>query len=315
MIRSIGRLCHLTKSAVDAVVLNCKSRHYDKQMGRDVDVMLKVAAYVRASEDARRVFRNNAPAEIAHLEPLKDNPTRWEGIDISLRRALKMKMAWRNFCDDPTAREALLEACNQGDSDFPSDAFFARLMGYKDLLDPLRIFSKTCQKQDGALMPQLIFLIAKVEDAFAAKREDAATAALRAKFLASVREYLLPLVRGTTVATKAALLSPESVGLEKYLTDDDVKQNWKEIKHAALLLLATSDEMKEAAKQSCKAQVSMARARLSEAAAAGRRPDWEVFWLAYQNEVPLFMLIVRFYMSMPISSVNRRLCFPMQGRW
>jgi hypothetical protein len=310
---SIHCAAHLTKSVVDAVVLNSKTRYYDKQMSRDVDVLLKVAAHIRGNEDARRVFRNNAPPAIAHLEPLKDNPTRWEGIDICLRRALKMQQSWKNFCGDATARMALLEACNQDDSDFPSDAFFARVAVYKDLLDPLRFFSKECQKQNNALMPRLIFLIAKVEDAFAPRREDGRIAGLRAKLLASVKEYLLPLVRGTTVATKAALLSPESVGLEKYLSEDVVNQNWKEIKHDALLLLAPSDTMKVAAEQACKAQVTMARALLSEAAAGRMRPDWKSFWQSQQNKVPLFMPIVRLYMSMPISSVKPETVFSYTG--
>jgi hypothetical protein len=226
-----------------------------------------------------------------------------------------MQGSWQNFCNDLAARIALLEACNQDAIDFPRDTFFERVAGYKDLLDPLRIFSKTCQKQDSALMPQLIFLIARVEDDLAPKRDDAAAAVLRAKLLAAVKEYLLPLVRGVTVATKAALLRPESVGLEKYLTADVMKENWKEIKHDALLLLATSDEMKEAAARACKARVAVARARLAEAAAvAGKRPGWKAFWLAHQNEVPLFMPIVRLYMSMPVSSVKPETVFSLCRR-
>jgi hypothetical protein len=305
---------HLTKSVVDAVVLNPKSQHYDRAMGRDVEVMLKVAAHVRASEDAMRVFKNGAPPAIAHLLPLKDNATRWEGIDISISRALKMKASWKAFCEDAAAREALLEACNQEHSDFPSDVFFGRLSVYKQLLEPLRLFSKTCQKQSESLMPQLVFLIAKIEDAFAVRRgEDVVTASVRLKFSLAVKEYLVPLVRGTTVATKAALLSPESVDIGRYLTEKDVKECWKEIKNEALLLLDSSEIMKDALKQACKAQIALARARLAWVAELAVRPDWQTFWRRYQTEVPLFMPVLRLYMSMPISSVKPETVFSYAG--
>ena len=306
---------HLTKSVVDAVVLNPKSKHYDVSMGRDVDLLMRVATYVRGSEDGRRVFKNNAPAAIAHLQPLKDNPTRWEGIDISISRALKVKKSWVAFCEDPDARTALLQDCNQEESDFPSDAFFRRLELYKTMLDPLRIFSKTCQKMHHALMPRLVFLIARVQDGFESRREASPSAALRAKFLSGVNEHLIPLVRGTTVATKAALLSPESVDISKYLTEEDIKENWREIKREALLLLSTTANvgMNVAAKQASKAQVAVARARLSAATAEGARPSWQAFWKAHESEVPLFMPIVRLYMSMPISSVKPETVFSYAG--
>lgn len=312
---SIHCAAHLTKSVVDAVVLNAKSKHYHKEMGRDVDLLLKVAAYIRGSDDARRVFKNSAPAEIAHLEPLKDNPTRWEGIDICISRALRMKPSWQAFCNDPKARAALLLASNQEESDFPSDVFFGRVAVYKKLLEPLRTFSKTCQKMDEALMPQLIFIVARVEESYVARGEDAATAALRARFAAAVKEHLVPLVRGTTVATKAALLSPESVDLERYLTNGEIEENWKEIKREALLLLTTNDnlDLAKAAKMQCKAHVAMARARLTVASALPARPKWTVFWDQIENEVVLLVPIVRLYMSMPISSVKPETVFSYAG--
>jgi hypothetical protein len=105
----------------------------------------------------------------------------------------------------------------------------------------------------------------------------------------ALKEYLVPLVRGTTVATKAALLSPESVDIGRYLTEKDVKECWKEIKNEALLLLDSSEIMKEALKQACKAQVALARARLASVAELAVRPDWQTFWRRYQTEVPLFV--------------------------
>ena len=305
---------HLTKSVVDAVVLNSSSRYYDVGMGRDVDLMLKVAAYIRSSDDALRVFKAAAPPDVAHLVPLKDNATRWEGIDISITRALKMKESYKAFCKDPRARSALLGAANQEESDFPSDVFFGRLSVYKELLTPLKRFSKICQKQSSSLMPRLVFLVAEIEDAYAVKQgDDATTASIRLKFSRAVKGFLVPLVRGTTVATKAALLSPESVNIERYLTEDEIKACWKEIKSEALLLLDTDDLLKDASKQACKAQVALARARLASAAQGNPRPLWQAFWQRYQSEVSLFMPIVRLYLSMPISSVKPETVFSYAG--
>ncbi len=305
---------HLMKSVVDSVVLNSSTALYDKGMGSDVGLLLRAASYVRSNNEALGVFKTVAEASLAHLVPLKDNPTRWEGIDICVQRALRTKTSWQNFCKDPTARDGLLEACEQLGSDFPKDSFFERLQDYADMLTPLRVFSKRCQKTNEAAMPLLVFWIADVETAFKPSRSDnAAVSQLRAKFAKSVKKYLLPLVRGTTVATKAALLSPESRDIELYLSAEEIKACWKNIRQEALLLLDTTNEGVMIAGQAlAKGQARMAEALLIEAR-AGESESWQQFWKRNEKQLHLFMPIAKLYMSMPVSSVKPETVFSYAG--
>ena len=173
-----------------------------------------------------------------------------------------------------------------------------------------------CQAQTTTLMPKLVFWIHDLKSRYAARREDSESEAVgRAKFLGAIEALLLPLVTGVQVATKAALLSPESVGIEKLLTKEDINLCWEEILGEVLLFENGDARLAEAANAMTSAVVQFSRATLELArvnAVAGM--TFEGFWNAHKVSLAQLLPIARLYGAMPASSVKPETVFSYTGR-
>jgi hypothetical protein len=301
---------HLIKSLVDAVALESQSAHCDRRMAADISFLLSCSAQVRAGSGNMQVFQAAAEPELEHLVPVKDNVTRWEGIYSCLQRALRVKSTWQAMCEDSDALASLIVAAG-AESDFPSEDFFQRVTFYVQLFKPLHVLSQRCQAQSKILMPQLIYWIHDVRDSFAPVLLEAADKyRTRAKFLAATEDLLIPLVTGVTVATKAAVLSPENQDIAKRLGVEVFEACWEELEAEVLLFRPLEDDDREMTS----ACVKFARAMLTKARLVQPARKFEDFWNSKESSFNVLLPIVRLYASMPTSSVKPETVFSYTGR-
>ena len=63
--------------------------------------VLLSSATVRSSSSASMVFEEEALPAVAHLTPIRENDTRWEGFFRAVDRFVLIKDSWKTFAADP----------------------------------------------------------------------------------------------------------------------------------------------------------------------------------------------------------------------
>lgn len=305
---SVDCFTHLLKSVIDRVM----SDTGDRRAYRDLKFILSVSSNVRGSLDGLALFESAAGADVAHLTPLRENDTRWNGYDMSVKRFLQQKDAWIRFAEDPAVLSSLTESYS--DVGFPDDPFFQRASFLSAMFGIFMQASKWGQKQRAPLLPFLVKRIHELKSQLEPADGDSNfESCLREAFLSAVEELLDPLVHGVTAATKAAALNPE-IMLEDFLSAKEIEDSVRALKHETALFVLPEEPGLMALKR--KAQTGLFKAAYASLELERRKAvprSMEDFWKGMEREYSSMNTLARLYLSMPVSAVKPETVFSFTG--
>ncbi len=333
-------LCHMIKSGVDSL-LSPSHNSFCRSLFDDTSVSMALAAHVRSSSANLKTLQAHASEATAHLTLKARNETRWEGLTDNVSRVLQLKDGLMGMFDNEEVAQSFLIVCGQKNSDFPSEAFFARLQFILELLTPLRVLSKRAQAVNKPVMLSALRWISETIAVYEPlDGETRARASIRKSFADMVALILQPIIGEISTVTKAAVLSPVNSCVSDLLSAELQDQIWDDlvddvVAFAPPVVFSTPVEQAKKLKKQrkhLKMSVTGVREDLEEAWKARRDhlavavdvdevkdlAELQGFWLRAgdiesQKERNDMLVTLRCYMSMPLASSYPESTFSFTG--